>query len=186
MKASLNRYLISIIANRDKIFTRKFYETLQDDQTDELIEIECKNKKNNNEALEECKCLLESSSKYLSVLKKARDKVYCHLDKKSLSIDDCNNEIFCHINDDIVDEIINNISRTVSSLKGSYKLCHTAPYSGDNIDICPKKSEFIGLFSYIKVNYTIKCNTNGIKKEVHINLWYNSFNHKTKTPRRNI
>lgn len=69
-EASLNRYLISIIANRDKIFTRRFYETLQDDQTDELIERECKNKKNNNEALEECKCLLESSSKYLSVLKK--------------------------------------------------------------------------------------------------------------------
>ncbi len=30
------------------------------------------------------------------------------------------------------------------------------------------------------VNYTIKCNSLG-KKEVHINLWYNSFSNKTKT-----
>lgn len=113
-EASLSKYFEKIIANKDKIFTRKFYETLQDDQTGELSERECKNKKSNDKALEECKFLLESSSKYLPILKKARDKVYCHLDKKSLSIDDCNNEIFCYINDDIVEEIINNISKTIS------------------------------------------------------------------------
>lgn len=63
---------------------------------------------------------MESSSKYLPILKKARDKVYCHLDKKSLSIDDCNNEIFCYINDDIVEEIINNISKIISILYALY------------------------------------------------------------------
>lgn len=119
-EASLSKYFEKIIANKDKIFTRKFYETLQDDQTGELSERECKNKKSNDKALEECKFLLESSSKYLPILKKARDKVYCHLDKKSLSIDDCNNEIFCYINDDIVEEIINNISKTISILYALY------------------------------------------------------------------
>ena len=119
-EASLSKYLDNIITNKDKIFTRKFYETWQDDQTGELSEIECKNKKSNDEALEECKFLLETSNKYLPILKKARDKVYCHLDKKSLSFDDCNNEIFCYINNNIVEEIINNISKTISILYALY------------------------------------------------------------------
>lgn len=36
---------------------------------------------------------------------------------------------------------------------------------------------------FLWVNYTIKRDTKKVKKEVHINLWYNSFKHKTKTPR---
>ena len=131
--ASLKTYMGKIIANKHRIFTRRFFQVLQNERTGETKEREWKNRHTNDEALQNCQNTLNTLQGYLPILKKARDKVYCHLDKKSLNEEECNAEIFSFINDDIVEEIIAGLSKIISTLYALYtNIWKATSYSNQN------------------------------------------------------
>lgn len=134
-KASLKTYFVKIMECKNKIFTRKFFITYKNEITGELHEDEWHNRLTNDEVLKSCESKLETASKDIQILKKARDKVCCHYDSISLDLDKCNTEIFNNIKDKQVENILNDISYVIESLHAIYTNIDKVPYYLNKNDV---------------------------------------------------
>lgn len=119
-KASLKTYLPNLIENKDRVFTRKFFNTWKDENTGEVFEKEWKNEKSNEEILSECQNRLNELQKFVPLLSKARNKVFCHLDTQSLEPEKYLNEIFENISSEDLHFILKELSSIISNLNAIY------------------------------------------------------------------
>lgn len=146
-EASLATYFSKILIHKNRIFTRKFIITWKNAHTNELIEKEWHNRYSNDEAIAMCNERLNKAISYLAILKKARDKVYCHFDKLVLDVEKCNIEVFNNISDSIVNEILDHLSFVIITLDALYTNISKQPYYENKNDI---KSIFTVIKTYDK------------------------------------
>ncbi len=134
-EASLATFFPKILINKNRIFTRKFIITWKNAHTNELIDKEWHNRYTNDEAIKMCNERLNNAISYLTILKKARDKVYCHFDKLVLDVEKCNIEVFDNISDNLVNEVIEHLSFVITTLDALYTNISKQPYYENKNDI---------------------------------------------------
>ena len=134
-EASLATYFSKILTNKNRIFTRKFIITWKNTQLNKVVDKEWHNRYSNDEALNMCEERLKNSIRTLPILKKARDKVYCHFDNLVLDIEKCNVEVFDNISDSLVNEVIEDLSFVIVTLDALYTNISKQPYYENKNDI---------------------------------------------------
>lgn len=134
-KASLSSYLPKLIAHKEQVFTRRFFNTWKDEDTGETFEEEWKNDKSNMDILIECQTRLNDLQKFVPILSEARNKVFCHLDTKSLEPEKYLNEIFENISSEELNFILKELSSIVSNLNAIYTNIAGGTYYDNQDDV---------------------------------------------------
>ena len=116
---SLLLYIDKVITNHDQIYNRRFFITLKNraGETREEERVPCYDTLT---MLYKCKNDLESLLNNYPMLKKARNKVYAHIDKSTMTFEDCNKKYLNNINFDNITVIIDTISTCLLKIYSAY------------------------------------------------------------------
>lgn len=125
-KESIINYLKKVEEQKDKIFPRRFFSIVRNIETGEVKEIDDTPRGSIDAVLRLCRIKLLSCKKELAVLRKARDKVYCHYDREAIEPQrKQQQEVFEAISDTIIEDELRRIGEILNMLEAHYNNSRT-------------------------------------------------------------